>query len=324
MPCSGQSARWVPGSRAAISEPHRDQIDGLAARGLLLVICLLWGGNVVALKLALDELPPLRMAAIRTGSAALVLAMWTAFRGDSMRLGGQHIVALVWISALHAGTLALQNLALDRTAASHVSILLYLYPILTALLAHRWLPDERLSTRAIGALALGFLGTLVTLGDTRPHARTVSPLGDGLAVGGALLWAVQTIRTKQLVSVLAPLVIVVYSSAMSSVMLAAASLAVEPAGAWPPPSSALPAIGYQVIVVDVACRIGWSTLLRLLHARVVTAYTFLTPAFGLLASVVVLGEALSIRLLIGLTLVALSLAGLDGRPHAAAGTRDGA
>src|SRR5215211_5828325 len=51
------------------------------AVALMLMLCLSWGFNQVAVKLALPDIPPLIQATIRSTGAALIVAAWAKARG---------------------------------------------------------------------------------------------------------------------------------------------------------------------------------------------------------------------------------------------------
>lgn len=295
-------------------ERERSTGPDLALRISPVLICLVLAGNVVAMRLALTHLPPFRTSAIRMGLAAITVAVWVwALRGR-MRLPVHRPRPLAVMSGLTTGIFALLYAGLERTTASHGSVILYLYPIFTALIAHRYLTDERMTLRRASSLALGFLGAVLTISDVQlidPHAGLV---GDLLVAGSALLWAINTIYTKRVVQGADPYSLVFYPSVASAAAFLAMSLAFEP----PFPSSvsrttAL-ALAYQGVLVAGATRIAWILLIRRLQAGVLAAYTFLTPVFGVLGGALFLGESLSVRLMVGLLLVATALLMIDHRP----------
>ncbi len=282
-----------------------------AARVLPLIVCAFWGGNIAAAATAIAELSPFLAAAIRGGLATLALLGWACLQRTNIRLRACQRLPIAVLSLLNAGTFALQYLALDRSTAAHVAILLYLYPVFTAALAHLFLPGETLTTRTGAGLALGFLGTAVTIADFQTYIPRRGLTGDILAVGSAGLWALQAIYTKRIVTTTDPLSIAVYTTAISGVaFLGLSSTFDRPVRAiWS--SSSLIALCYQVIVVDTLARLLWIRLMKTRSVSTLTAYTFATPVVGVLATVVLLDERLSARLLLGATLVALALIAID-------------
>jgi drug/metabolite transporter (DMT)-like permease len=58
-------------------------LDALAA-GIVVVLCLSWGFNQVATKLAIHDIPPLTQAAVRSAVAALLISAWCRLRGIAL------------------------------------------------------------------------------------------------------------------------------------------------------------------------------------------------------------------------------------------------
>ena len=72
---------------------------------------------------------------------------------------------------------------------------------------------------------------------------------------------------------------------------------------------------FQVAVVTFASYLAWFWLVRHYPATRVAAFTLLTPVFGLLAGVLLLDEALTLRLLVALTAVCVGIAVVNHRPR---------
>jgi drug/metabolite transporter (DMT)-like permease len=84
---------------------------------------------------------------------------------------------------------------------------------------------------------------------------------------------------------------------------------------WPVAPSALAwaSLGFQTVVVTFASYLLWFWLMRHYPATKISAFTLLTPVFGLAAGVLLLGEPLTLRLVVALTAVVLGIA-LVSRP----------
>ena len=58
----------------------------VAAAAIVVLLCLSWGFNQVAVKLAIPEIPPLIQAAIRSAGAGLIVWLWTRARDIPLHL----------------------------------------------------------------------------------------------------------------------------------------------------------------------------------------------------------------------------------------------
>lgn len=288
-----------------------------------ILVCILWGGNVVAVRFALEEEPAIRAAMLRSGIATLTLLVWALVRPAALRVSVRQVAPMLLLGLLITGHVALLAMAVERAAASQVVILLYLYPILTALLAHVSLPDDKLALRTSISLTLGFAGSAFTLAASRPDLRPDAIVGASLAICSACLWATHTVCTKRFLATTDLFPIVFYPTALSALALGALSAVLEPAPTGALSRSTLLALGYQGVIASGGGTLAWNMLMRRFRASILSSYTFLTPVFGVLASAVLLQEAISGRLLMGLLLVSLSLLKVERSAPRAVPSADG-
>jgi drug/metabolite transporter (DMT)-like permease len=149
---------------------------------MLLLLAGLWGASYLFIKVAVDEIAPAPMMAVRTLLAAAVLIGYLVWRFgrtrafEELRAAWRHCLVLgVLNAALPFWLIAWGEQHIDSGLAAVVQASV---PIFNALLILRFLPHERLSgTRALG-LAIGIVGVAVVTG--------IHPEGGGLAILGAL------------------------------------------------------------------------------------------------------------------------------------------
>jgi drug/metabolite transporter (DMT)-like permease len=139
-------------------------------------------------------------------------------------------------------------------------------------------------------------------------APTQQWLGDALGVAAALLWGATTlaIRATPLSAASAEKTLL-YQLAVSALLLAlAAPLAGE---SWPVRWSALSlgSLAFQTVIVTFASYLTWFWLMRHYPATRISAFVLLTPVFGLAAGVGLLGEPLTLRLVVALVAVVTGL-----------------
>ncbi len=293
------------------SAARRERLDLLAV-GLLITCCALWGLNPVAAKAALAEVPPLTQAALRSAGAALLVLVWAKARGmplferDATLRGG--LVA----GALFAAEFACIFIGLQFTSASRMVVFIYTAPFVVALGMPLIARGERLSAVQWLGLAAAFAGVAWAFAEAfSPHAAAPPRqwLGDALGVAAALLWGATTlaIRATPLSTASAEKTLL-YQLAVSALLLAlAAPLAGE---SWPARWSALAlgSLAFQTVIVTFASYLTWFWLMRHYPATRISAFVLLTPVFGLAAGVTLLGEPLTLRLVIALAAVVLGLA----------------
>lgn len=278
----------------------------------LVVLCTaLWGVNQVAAKVALAEIPPLLQAGVRSLGAALLLVAFAQARGLPMWRRDGTLGAGLLAGGLFAAEFACIFLGLQYTSASRMAVFIYLSPFVVALGMPFIAASERLDRWQAAGLLAAFAGVVWAFADgfTAPTAGPQQWWGDALGIGAALLWGLTTLVLRGSgLSTALPEKTLLYQLAVSGAALTAASFVVgEP---WPVQltGASLWPLAFQTVVVSFASYLTWFWLLRHYPATRLSTFTLLTPVFGLLAGVALLGEPVTLRLVVALGAVSLGIA----------------
>jgi drug/metabolite transporter (DMT)-like permease len=264
------------------------------AVALMLMLCLSWGFNQIAVKLALPDIPPMLQATIRSIGALPVLLLFARLRGVKMferdgTLGPGLVAGLIFgveFVLIFGGLL--------YTSASRAVVFLYTAPFFVALGSYRFL-GERLGPTQWAGLALSFAGVALAIGVPQANVDAKVLLGDLMIVGGGALWAATTILAKATRLRFAPPEKTLgYQVAVSIPVLGlAAWLAGESLTRFPGPL-ALSLMAYQMIWVVGTTFTLWFALVKTYSASKLSAFTFITPLFGVVASYVVMHDQLTL------------------------------
>jgi drug/metabolite transporter (DMT)-like permease len=173
-------------------------------------------------------------------------------------------------------------------------VFIYLAPIVTALGVHWWVPGEHLVRAQWLGVALAFAGVALAFGDGFLAAQGATLLGDFFGLVAAVLWGATTvlIRTTSLSRATAAKTLF-YQLAVAVPVLLAASLLLGEPGVVALTPLALASLAYQGAIVAFASYLAWFWLLTRYLAGRLAVFSFMTPFFGVLAGVVVLGERLT-------------------------------
>jgi drug/metabolite transporter (DMT)-like permease len=293
------------------------QLDTLAVASLV-GCCFLWGLNQVAAKAALPEVPALQQAAIRSLGGALLVWAWAAWRGIRLFDRDGTLPGGLTAGLLFAAEFACIFLGLQFTSASRMVVFIYLSPFVVALGMPFISRTERLSWLQLVGLTAAFAGVAWAFaeGFTQPAVGDRQWLGDALGVAAGVLWGATTlaIRATRLTAASAEKTLL-YQLAISGITLAGA--------AWlaggPIPQALSPlawsSLAFQVVVVTFASYLLWFWLMRHYPATRLASFTLLTPVFGLLMGALLLGEPITLRLMVALAAVAVGIV-LVNRPQA--------
>ena len=278
--------------------------------GVMLLLCAIWGAQQVASKVALTEGMPPVLSGLRPAPSWPV-PCWSAGSGCG-RAGTGCAVVLTpdasWIpgsvtAMLFAGEFMLLFPGVQHTTASRAVVgCLFTGPFFTAIGAHVLVPAERLRAVNAAGLVLAFLGIVLTLGDPAPGG---SLLGDMLVLGAAILWGMTAvvIKASPALARLDAARLLTYQTVGALPFLAAATVLTGQM-AWPDASGrAWGALGYQCVVVAFASYLTWYWLVTRYPAGRLSAFTFFTPLFGVVASWALLGDPLGWPIALGLLCV---------------------
>ena len=301
------------------------QVRPLDAFGsaLVFVLCIVWGFNQVAVKLALPDVGPIAQTGVRSGVGALcVIAYALITRRRILEIDGTEAAGVLAGALFTAEFIALYE-SLRFTTAARATVFLYAAPFLVAFGAAFLLKDERLRPLQWVGLALAFLGVVCGfVGRTNGGALT----GDALALLAAAFWAGTTlvIKATRLKSI-DPVKVLLYQIGFAALT---APLAAHAFGEAPPThlsATSVSALLWQgVVVAGISYALWFWALIRYAVAQL-SAFTFLTPLVGVLAGWLVFGESITggFALAIVLVLAGLALVTWPRGQRAASGAASG-
>jgi drug/metabolite transporter (DMT)-like permease len=299
------------------SQTHSSQtrpLDALAIAAVV-VLCLCWGFNQVAIKFAIHEIPPTIQAAARSVFGALFVGAWALSRGIPLFKRDGTLVPGIIAGILFALEFLLMARGLMWTTATRGTLFVYMAPFFVVL-GSRWLiPGDRFHPSQWLGLLLSFAGMVVAFGLPTPAADPRQLLGDVMLVGAAIAWAATTLVIKaSALNRVSAAKNLLYQLVISAPLLSvAAPLFGEHIDAMPS-TIVLASLAYQVVWVVSVTYLVWFALVVRYSATRLSAFTFLTPLFGVAAGNLVLSEPLTIPFAVAVALVAGGLV-LVNRPH---------
>ena len=264
------------------------------AIALMLMLCLSWGFNQVAVKLALPDIPPLLQATIRSAGALPVLLLIARFRGVTLFASDGTLAAGLFAGLLFGLEFVLIYRGLLLTSASRAAVFLYTAPFFVALGSYQFLGERLRALQWLG-LGLSFAGVALAIGVPQTNVDANVLLGDLLIVGGGALWAATTLLVKATRLLQAPPEkALAYQVAISIPILGLAAFFFGETLTRVPGPLALSLMIYQAIWVVGLTFLLWFALVKTYSASKLSAFTFITPLFGVVASYLILHDALTL------------------------------
>ncbi|WP_395824623.1 DMT family transporter [Archangium minus] len=282
---------------------------------VMIALCITWGLQQVAIKLAAADIAPVMQASARSGIAALLVALLMSWRGgwEGLRQG-------TWPAGLLAGVLfalefLLIALGLERTTAGHIAVFLYTSPIFSALGLHLLLPSERLRRMQWLGIGLCFVGIAVAFGGGISLAKMDSRmlLGDALGLLAGMSWGATTvvIRASKL-SEAPPSLTLFYQLAVAFVLLLLIAVVNGQVSRVELTPLAVGSVLFQGVLVSFISYLIWFWLLRRYLASNLAVFSFMTPLFGVTLGVLILKEPLTLNFVGGAVLVLLGITLVSG------------
>jgi len=282
----------------------------------MVLLCLTWGLQQVAIKAAGADVPPVLQVALRSGGSGLLVWLFSRIVSRERWLPGLAGPGLV-AGLLFAGEFLFIAEGLRVTTASHMVVFLYTAPVFAAMGLHLALPEERLAKPQWAGIALAFLGVAVTF--FRPRGSAAAPAsaaalaGDLMGVCAGAAWGLSTvaIRVSRLSEAPAAQTLFLQLAVAFALLLPVAVLTGE--ARFHGTLLAWSSLGFQTVVVSFASYLAWFQLLRRYLAARLGVLSFMTPLFGVAAGALLLHEPLDRSFLSGAALVLLGLLVVNGQ-----------
>jgi drug/metabolite transporter (DMT)-like permease len=282
----------------------------MKARAVFLLLCCIWGSTWMFIKLGLRDLPPVSFAAARFLLATLILSGVVFARRAKLPRGRGE-----WWLLAQTGVLVFSlNYGLVFWGEQHISsgltaLLQATIPVFGMLIAHAYLPGERLTARKLAGALLGVAGVGVIFSNQLTSEGALALWGSAAVVAGAVCMAWANVLVKAKGARLDPAVLAAGQMACGLVPLAAAALLWEGNPfelRWT--ALAVVCLLYLTLVGSVAAFLLFYWLVRRVDVTKTMLIALVTPLAAVLLGVVALGERPEWRTLAGGALIISGIA----------------
>ncbi|MBB3809938.1 DMT family transporter [Pseudochelatococcus contaminans] len=299
----------------------RKPVDAFAFSAMV-VLCVIWGLQQVAIKVVVGDFDPALQIALRSGiGACLVLAFSRLWLRDSWLPGiakGPGPVA----GLLFGLEFLLVAEGLRWTNAAHMAVFLYTAPIFAALGLHLALPQEHLSrVKWIGiAIAFSGIGFIFLAPGLLSPVESVAGaaishemlIGDLMGLGAGFAWGMTTVTVRTTRLSEAPPAQTLFWQLAVGFIVAFAFVLMFDRTHFVSTGLVWTSLIFQTLIVVFISYLVWFRLLRVYLASRLGVLSFMTPLFGVLFGVVLLGERLEPSFIIGAALVLCGMLVVNG------------
>ncbi|BAI73028.1 ABC transporter [Azospirillum sp. B510] len=311
-----------------MTAPNRKPMD-LTDWSLLVALSILWGGSFFFIGIAVRELPPLTVVAMRVALAALALGgllrilgwrmprdrrTWTAFFGMGALNNLVPFCLIVW--------------GQTQIASGVASVLNATTPLFGVVVAHVLTRDEKMTGNRMAGVLVGFAGVAAMIGPSALNGLVGAGPQSGLlpqlaVLCAALSYSFAGIFGRRFKNMgVSPLVTATGQVTASTLMLVPVALLTDRPWTLPMPGAAT--WGAVIGIALLSTALAYVIFFRVLASAGATnlmLVTFLIPVSAILLGSLFLGERLAVRHGVGMALIAGGLAAIDGRLLARLGQR---
>jgi drug/metabolite transporter (DMT)-like permease len=299
-----------------------------SSRKLLILVAaffavyVFWGSTYLAIKYAIQTLPPFLMAGTRFAVAGSILFIWARLSKDYERPRWEH-----WRTSIIVGTLLLLGgnglvvYAEHYLPSSFAALLIATEPFWIVLLSWAWLGHRRPSLKVVLGLAIGFTGVwLLVSGGSSSETAEVS--GKWIGIAAVLLasisWAAGSIYGLRGSTPKSP----VLASGMQMIAGSASLLIVSAVkgelSTFQPVAVSLPSllgVGYLIVFGSLIGYTAYAWLLKNSRPSMVATYAYVNPVIAVLLGWLIAGESMTGQMLMGAGVIVGSVVLITSQNH---------
>jgi drug/metabolite transporter (DMT)-like permease len=266
------------------------------------MLCVIFGSNAVAIKISLSGLGPFTTAGLRFSIAALSIFLWAKMTRRSFSIKKGQLHQLLILSLIFTVQLSLLYLGLNKTNASRGTLLINLQPFFVLFLAHYFIPGDRITTKKILGLFMGFIGmAFVFIGKEGVTADV--QIGDLLILITAFVWAGNTAYTKRIIDKFETFHLVFYPMICSVPLFFLAGFFWDGTMITDANLKVMASLLYQGLLTASFGFVAWTNMLQKYGAVSLHSFIFIMPVAGVLLGGLVLGEPITFSIILALLFI---------------------
>ncbi|MCG8564631.1 MAG: DMT family transporter [Desulfobacterales bacterium] len=273
---------------------------------IIIFLCIIFGGNGVAIKFGLTGMGPFTSAAIRFAIAVIAIVCWARFRRISLVPSWEQIRFSLPHCIFFTLQLGCFHVGFGKTSASHGTLIANILPFVVMILAHFFIPGDRINPAKAGGVILGFLGVVFLFLDA-PDLGEDLKQGDFIVLCAVLFWSCSAVYVKRIISRFNPTQLTLYPMIFCLPFYGGAALWMESPLAVQWNSTLVLALGYQSVLSAAVGMVAWNAMLNRYGATALHSFVFIIPLVGVVSGIVLLNEPLTRHLLFSVICIVVGI-----------------
>jgi drug/metabolite transporter (DMT)-like permease len=277
---------------------------------LLALLAAIWGSTFLLIKIAVGELPPLTLTAVRLMLAALFMLGLALALGERLPASREGLMLAAVVGFLgNALPFTLIGFGLERIDSGLAALLLGLMPLATMVLAHLFIAGERLTRQKAAGVGLGVAGLVVLVGPAKMLGLGEDGLRLLVVASASLCYAANAVITRRLMAPASGGVGLTAATMTAGAVLALplALLLERPLAVTPGPAAIAATLALAVLQTALGQLLMFA-IVRRQGATFFSQINFLVPVVGFILGALLMGERPEVRAYIALALILAGLA----------------
>ena len=286
-----------------MNSPDTQNADMTLAGAVLTVfLCMLFGGNGVAMKFSYTGLGTFTAAGLRFSLASALLICWSLYRNIPLKLTRMQWRLILVQNLIFCFQVGGFHLGLAHTTASHAAIISNALPFLVLILAHFFIPGDRITLKKGIGILMGFSGVVILFFD-RPGLGAGIYKGDIIVVAAVTCWSISAIYIKRINEHFHAVQITLFQTviAIPAFFICGWFLDGGMVGEITPKVAG--SVLYMGAVTACFGFVAWNTMLKKFGASVLHSFVFIIPLAGVSFGVLFLDEPVTPHLLVAVVCI---------------------
>ena len=275
---------------------------------------LIWGSTYLAIRFAIDTMPPLLMAGTRFFLAGVIMYGVVRLKGAPKESIANWRAALIIGACLLLGGNGGVTLAEKYVSSGLASVIVATVPIYIALLA--WASGTAPKPAPIVWLGLagGFAGVAILIGPALPFSHNNgghAGIGMLILLFSSFIWSAGSIYSRKAKNVSPPFLLAGQQMICGGVLLTLAGIIKGELRGFDPSRISALSLGAYVYLIIIGALVGYTSyiwLLRVCDPAKVATYAYVNPIVAVLLGALFAGEKLTARMIIAAALIIGSVA----------------
>ena len=294
---------------------------GLRGKALVayLLVCTVWGSTYLAIRIGVEDLPPLLFAGIRFLIAGAILALIVRLTGDHLPRTRRDwtVHAVVGVFLLLGGN-AVVVWAEQFVESGPASVFVAAVPLWAAFFDVVYPGGTSVFSWRVGVgLALGFLGSALLAGVTPGEVLTADLKGPIALTLASASWAFGTVYSKRNKTGTTPFAGAAVQMMAGGAVIVVLGLLLGESGEWTLTPKGLGALAYLIVFGSIVGYTAYMYALRHASPTIVGTYAYVNPVVAVLLGWLILHESVTLRTFAAMGLILGAVLMIQLAPHPA-------